>query len=254
MTTYQDVVRANSPLAGWALSEASGTDFVPWIGSLHATASGVLDYQQPGPFASALAVQLHVGATWRAVWPFQPTPIVWHECWFKFPNPPSAQSALIETGNNSNTGFSVYVTTTSHIRYVELGKTDYDTGILWPDSNWHLLQVGNLDSSQAYVGVMLDGQLVWQQKTAGANSISPATVGFLTPGSGAAASIQGLIAYPALYATPISWLNLQATFTAATDPATALDFTLSGNLGGGSTTLSLLNQILSSVRKTYTAP
>lgn len=241
-TSYQDVARANGVLAGWALTEAAGLSFAPWVGGASLVGTGGFLYRQAGPFASAFGLHLNAGATVRLpfIAPLQaPTTF---EVWAKLNGvTPSAQAYPFYSGNPSANGSGVYVATNGHVHFLEGGVVDTDTTVLWPSAGWHLVQMVSFSSTLH--AILIDGATIYQATQGGSLAPVNNSLAFgCDSNNGAAAGID--IAYPALYATALNATSAYSTFLAATDPDSAIGFAASG---GGN----LAQQILAAVRKVY---
>jgi hypothetical protein len=243
MSTYQDVVIANHAAAAWALTEAAGLAFAPYIGGSNLVGTGGFLYRQAGPFAAAFGLHENVGAklTLTFVSVVQP-PVTW-DCWFKLPSAtPAALEVLFYAGNSAANGSGVYVATNGHIHVLHGTIVDVDTGLLWPDNQWHLLQrIASADGRT--VGLALDGVIRYRAFLAAPVAPAPNVLVF-GGDSGAGSAVAIDVAMPAFYPFELGAGQAAATFQAATDPNGALGNTLTG---AGS----LLQQILASVRKQF---
>lgn len=246
MSTYQDVVAANLARYAWALTEAAGTDFPPYIGAAHLTGSGTLLYQQSGPFATSLA--LHLATNARLVTPAgvvasQPTTL---ETWLSIDTyPPSAAVAAFYWGNSGANGVGVLIQTNGNIGYYVPPNAVIDTGVPF-GSGWHLIQLGNLAPTGSQVAIARDGIIVWQATSAAQVAANPNQVAFgSTPVANAGAALK--LAFPAIYNQAITPQLALSSYLASTDPDSAMGYTL----GAAANNLDILNQILASVRKTY---
>lgn len=246
MSTYQDVVNASAPLAAWSLTEAAGTDHPPYAGSIHLTDSGTLLYQQTGPFVGSFAEHLAVGAALRTpaftqlVGPFT------EEVWFKLDSsPPASVQPIVYWGNLASNGTGIIVLTSGHLAFQESGVNTYDTGYV-VDSNWHLYEYGNIDSSSAKVAIAVDGLVVAQINPAAFIFASPVAFGFGSSAS-TAATVGCSVAMPAIYPRVMDAVLPKQTYLAATDPNNAIQYAA----GGGTLNLDILNEILAAVRKTF---
>lgn len=248
-TTYQDVVRADSPLGSWALTEAAGLTFAPWISASNLVGTGTFLYRQAGPFPASFG--LHLGAATQIHVVFLTTvqPPFTSQVWIKLDaNPPASNGYLIKSGASPN-GAGFYVKTDGHVHWEAGGVQDVDTGFSWPDLNWHLVTwVAEATTVQS---IYLDGAIVWRSTITAPAAPSPNVEAFASEGSGGTVNLLSTIAYPTLYPYALSPAQVAATFLAATDPATALGGTINagGATAGGS--LDLLNQILAAVRRTF---
>lgn len=250
MSTYQDVVAANNALAAWALTEAAGLAFAPYIGGSGLVGSGVFDYQQAGPFAASFGLRSHVGAKTTLTFTAVVNPPVTTEGWYKFAAlPPAAADIFFGTGSGAANGVQPYLSTANEIHIQLGGVTDVNTHVAWPSTGWHLLQIA---SSQigAILTMAIDGVVRWRNTTATANTPAPNTLVF-TGDAVASATVATLLAFPAFYATELTPTQLYATFLAATNPTAALPLTVTQGASSGGSTLDLLNAILAAVRKTF---
>jgi hypothetical protein len=250
VSTYQDVVSADNALAAWALTEASGLAFVPYIGGSNLVGSGTFTYQQTGPFAASFGLQFAVGAKATLTFATVVNPPVTVEAWVKLSSAtPSSPQFLWGTGNGAANGVQPYVSTAGHIRIQLGGVQDTDTGVIWPDTNWHLVEVAS-SSSLNVLTLMLDGVVRWRQQLGTAGAPSPNTLTFFGH-SGAGSGIVATLAMPAFYAYEYTAAQAAATFLAATNPNAALGATLSGGGINQALAQTTLDLILASVRKTY---
>lgn len=248
-TTYQDVVRANSPLGSWALTEAGGFVFVPWISASQLVGSGTFLYRQAGPFASAFGLHLAAATQIHVLFLTTVQPPFTSQLWVKLDvNPPAANGYLLKSGASTN-GAGFYVKTDGHVHWEAGGVQDIDTGTVWPDLNWHL--VTWCAESTTVQSLYLDGAIVWRTTVSAPAAPAPNVEGFASEGSGGTVNIVGTIAYPTLYPYALTPSQVAATFLAASDPATALGGTLNAGGAGPGGSLDLLNQILAAVRKTF---
>ena len=245
--TYQDVVKANLPLGAWALSESSGTDFVPYLGPYHLTGGGTLLYQQAGPFGASLSLHLAVGAFLHTnSMPFPSSGGVL-EAWFKLDvYPPTTTVALLYWGNSASNGNGLVVVSGGGLQAFAPGGSTVTPGINL-GSGWHHVMFGN-PSPSGGSAIALDGKVVYTKSTGvGGTAGNPDQVGFgSTSSSNAAAAIS--VAYPAVYNNYLTPQLAGAAFVASTDPTSALAYTL---VGQGQSDQSILQQILDSVRKIF---
>ena len=250
--TYQDVIRANGAADGWALSEAAGTDFAPWVGAVHLTGSGGLLYQQAGPFAASFGLHLAAGAKLASpAFALPLSPPVSFEMWVKLDAyPPTANTVLMYMGNASANGWGLVIKTDGTLRVLESGVAFYDTGVAL-GGGWHLIQLGGMDRTGSVLQVGIDGVQVWAGAVAA--SLLPTPNAMYFGGDSSAGATRAMtIAYPAFYNQALAGLAIRSNFMAATDPDSALALALATP---GATTQSqtdLLNAILAAVRKTYT--
>lgn len=249
MTTYQDVITANKASLAYALTEAAG-NFAPYIGAGALVATAVIDYQQVGPAGTDFGINFHAAA--KATYTFAATlsPPTTFELWVKMSTVTPANHVLWSTGTPGTNGLDMYMTNTGHLHVSGGGSWDIDTGYVWPDLNWHLLQFISTRGSQDVDTVAIDGVIRWQ--TPVPVGLAP-TPNVLTIGGGPAAGavVPFLVAWPALYLYPLNPGELAATDTAITDPAGALGQTLTGGGSVSGSDRDLLLQILAAVHKTW---
>lgn len=244
--TYQDVVRANGALASWALTEAGGTDFAPWLGGSHLVGAGGLTYRQAGPFATAFGLMLAVGASLRLSFLQTVSNPVTIEAWIKLASAtPAAAQTLDAAGNEASNGTGVYIATNGHVHWIQGGISDQDLGVLWPSAAWHLLDV--ITTTAGTHTIAIDGLPVSTFTSATPNAPNPNVLGFLSSGNGGCENAASLVAYPTFYGTALSQFQTQVNFLAASDPVSAL--ALVG--GTGVSDSSLLQAIYDAVHKTY---
>lgn len=249
--TYQDVVRANGGWLSWALTETSGTTFVPWLGVGNMSGSGTFLYQQTGPFATAFG--LHLAASTQVHFAFTSViqPPFTQECWIKFDSLTLATNAyLIKTGADGTNGSGFYVKSTDkHVHQEQGGVQDLDTLFVWPDTNWHLVdwvsETGTQDS------FYFDGTLMYRAAHSVGNTPSPNVEAFASNGSGTTTNVVGLIAYPTLYPRALTSTEVFAQFLASTDPTSALAFTATGGGAAPGGSQAILQQILNAVFKSF---
>lgn len=252
MATYQDVIRSDNPYAGWALVEASGFDFAPWVGLLHLAGAATLLYQQPGPFPASEALHLAAGAKLTATFSFDPQAPFWVNGWVKFDsNVWGPANAIFQLGDNTTNGWSLYVQNDGKIHFFVpgTGGGDTNTGFAWPDTNWHFVSVGNINTSSAAptIAIYVDGVIVFQGGVQGSHATAVHTLGFLTPGSSGGAARGASISYPAVFFDVLPPNSNRAEFLAATNPDAALPLTQNNPVND----TALLNAILAAVRHTY---
>lgn len=245
MTTYQDVIRANRPYAGWALTEASGATLAPWTGTMQLTLTGTVAYQQAGPFASALSMHFTGGAYVKTnVVPPWPPPGS-HEFWLKLDSLTSGAARVPHAYGAFDTngyGMTMRSATGTLIEDYHAGLVSPFASLNYtvPDLLWHHYVYVIEDTTHATLYV--DG--VGTGRSTLAAFIQPTlTLAFMAASNGAY-PLNGYLAYPALYPRQLTANEIYANYLAASDPATALAFTQQGNAD-------LLNQILASVRRTY---
>jgi len=194
LSTYQDVVLANQALAAWALTEAAGTTFVPYIGGSNLIGTGAFDYQQSGPFAASFGLRGHVAAKLTLTFVTVVNPPVTRECWFRLPSAtPTNLQILFYTGNANTNGSGLYVATNGHI---------HET-------------------------LAIDGVVRWRATPATANAPSPNALIFMADSSTTTNNLV-TVAMPAFYPYELSPPQLASTFLASTNPDAALGLTLSG--------------------------
>lgn len=238
MATYQDVINADLPLGAWALTEASGTDFVPYTGPYHLTGSGTLLYRQTGPFGTALALHLAAGASLRTNSLLFPSSGGTIECWIRLDTyPPASTVALEYWGNSGSNGNGVIVQTSGDLQLFAAPSNTLDAFHNFA-SGWHLVQIGNPGpnggSALAVDGAIIVSKIPGVGGTAG----NPDQIGFgCTASSTAAVALS--VAYPAVYPTYLTSQFAYAHFLAASDPNTAINFTLTG-LNSNSALLQLI--------------
>lgn len=249
MTTYQDVVAANQSVLAYSLTEAAG-NFAPFIGAGALVAQAPITYRQAGPAGSDFAIQIGVGGKATYTFAVQPTPPFTTEVWVKMTNlAPAANLRIWSTGNDTANGVEFYMTPTAHLHLTGPGVFDIDTGIVWPDLNWHLLHLASSLAS-AIRTVALDGIVRYQANPGVATLPTPDVVTF--GGSSGVNETQATsFAWPAFYLYAMSPANMASTFQAIASPAGALAGTVSGGAATPTATATLLQQILDSVRKIY---
>lgn len=242
MTTYQDVIRANGALASWALTEASGTDFAPWLGGAHLTGGGTLTYRQTGPFTGSFALGMAAGATLRLPFLSPVGPPTTFETWIKLSSKtPGTQEFPVYSGNENANGSGFWVNTNGHIEYLAGGAAAVDSTVLWPDLLWHLCAMTSHSSTEH--SLALDGIVVWRGVTAASIAPNPNSLGFgCSSSAGSGIAVQ--VAYPSFYQVELTPQQLAANFQAATDPDGAL-VTAGGAVGG------ILAGLLPYVSRTY---
>jgi hypothetical protein len=253
VSTYQDVVNASLVLEAWALTEAAGTDFAPYTGSVHLTGAGVNQYQQAGPNASMLALHLNPGKlTSASNLPF--TKWFTMECWFHIDSTARAGNCLLMYlgGNSSANGWGIYIAPGSNAIHFFWANPvrDITTGVVLPANQWHLLQIGNLSGATGEMDLAFDGRVIAQDITPNSQTLPAGGYGFGGDNT-FAGFYPGLISMPAVYVTqqsPLAWFS---RFQAVSDPNAAVLNSLTGPgqaIAGGS---GILSQILASVRKQY---
>lgn len=248
MPSYQDVVAANGAVGAWALVEAAGADFAPYIGAGHMTGQGSLVYQQTGPFATSVAVKGNTAGYLTLPFPNSITTPWWVEFWAKITSPPGSDVSLSRSGNAAGgNGAGLYVHTDGHLHFQVVGPRDVDTGKVI-DSNWHLYQYGHTDSTGVSVQVVVDGVVDTTVSLAGIVNANPATWGFLSDAVGVQIAPSASLSYVALYPAVLTPQNAYASFLAATDPTTAMLYAKSPSQIG---TTALLNLIYAAVHKTW---
>lgn len=253
MTTYQDVVTASLPLAAWALTEAGGIDFAPYISAQHLTGSGVFDYRQIGPAGTDFSLNFRVGAKAGFTFTLTVVPPFTTEGWFKFVALPLASNSfLFYQGAQASNGVGLYVKTDGHIHLLQGGIRDTDTGVIWPDTNWHLVELISAGDGTTR-GLAFDGVIRYRASQGGGNTPAPNQLNYCGDSAGGAA-VATRVAWPAIYAYEMSAANVASIFGGVTNPSGALGGTVSGGGGVSGSNSALLNLILQSVRKTYVAP
>jgi hypothetical protein len=249
MTTYQDVVQANLAALAFACTEASG-DLVPYIGAGNFVATGVSDYRQPGPIGTDFAVNLHVGAKFTYTFSQGLVPPVTTEVWVKLSTvTPASNTRIWSTGTDTANGIEFYVTTTGHLHLTGPGQFDQDIGLVWPDTNWHLLQLASVTNG-AVRSVGFDGVVRYQANPGTANAESP-HIWTLGGSAGVTETSPTEFAWPAFYLYAMDAANMAATFVAITDPAGALGGTVTGGSSAPGGNSAILAEILAAVKKTY---
>lgn len=248
--TYQDVVRANGGVISWALVEAAGTDFAPWLDTTHLIGAGGHTYQQAGPFPTAFSLGFAIGASLQ--WPIGNLlfPPVTTEVWIKLSAlAPVPYQLMIRAGATAVSGSGIYLDTLNHLHWTGFGAADIDTGFVWPDTNWHLLQWAS-GPGNALV-LYFDGGTIFTGQSGTPSPAAPNTMGFLCDGSADNAHVAGFVSYPTLYLRMLSATEAFATFLAATDPTSAMAYTGTGGGQLGTVNAAVLEQILAAVRKTW---
>jgi len=248
VTTYQDIVNASFPWAAWALVEASGTDFAPYAGLQHLTATNVNVYQQAGPCPPSFSIHLNLGKLLSAT----SLPFLRYFCqegWYK----PDATSGagtriLMWIGANSATeGWGAYLPAANnhlHILAAPSGP-DLDTGFILPTSSFTLVQLANLTGTTGEITCAVNGEIVGQIVTGGSGS--PTGFGFGGESS-RASNYVGSLAWPAVYIQQQTQLSLRSRFVGCSDPVSGLLQTLQGCC---TNTDDLLNLIYAAVHKTF---
>lgn len=248
MSTYQDVVLANGAVLAWALTESAGTDFVPYIGGTHLTgAGGGMSYRQTGPFAGAFGLQVIAGDSLR--YPFSQAvfPPFTTEVWTNFSTLTPASSQLIfYAGNQAANGSGLYLSTTGHLHWYAGGVFDVDLGA-YGHTGWNLVQVASPDNTHAQI--FINGIQTNSVTTAASTAPTPNGQGWMSDDSSYNSVETCLLSYPAVYAKAFTANQAYASFVASTNPDLALQYILAGV--GGTLPITLLNDILNSVRKIY---
>lgn len=249
MPTYQDVIVAEAPAGAWALTESSGLAFVPYIGGVSLAGSGTFSYRTTSPTDPfGFALHLNVGA--KVSLAFTATvaaPDTW-ECWYKFSLPLSADQYLFYNGHAGVNGNGFYIRhTDNHVIYIQGASVQTDTGVIWPDSNWHLIQAGAPSTSQVYLA--FDGAIRYQQPSGNPAAPSPNTL-YIGGESGTSAAVAFDISWPAFYAYALSPGEIAADYAAQSDPSGAIGATVTGGLGAGSSS-DVLARILAAVQRTF---
>ena len=245
MSTYQDVVAAYSPYAAWALVEASGTDFAPYLGAAHLTGSGSFTYQTTGPIATSMGLGLAVGAKLATPALVSFAPPVTIETWIKLTVYPPTTTVMVWYWGNSNTnGNGVFVdTTTGNLVVYSPAATPnlINTGVAL-GSGWHFIQSGNT-STAGVSQLALDGVVIWQGSQPGGTIGNPNQ--FFFGGHSAGGANRAIeLAFPALSFSYLSADRARIAFLGSSNPDAALAQT---TVGGGD----LLNLIYAAVHKTY---
>lgn len=250
MATIQDVITAEAPAAAWALTEAAGTDFVPYIGGSHLTGSGTFGYRTAGPVGTDFGLQINAGA--KVALGFVATVSTPDEIqvWVKLHTnpPPSDFQSIWHNGNWSANGTGLWVNHLSHVIFGQPGSANADTGFIWPDTAWHLVSVSAQASN--LITFSFDGRIVFQRNVATPIAPSPNTLYFGGDSGNGSLTVIG-IAWPAFYAYAESAGQIASDFLAKTDPSNALFGTLTGGAGVAGSFTDTLAQVLASVRKTY---
>ncbi len=227
MTTYQDVVAANLAALAFAFTEAAG-NFAPYIGAGNLVVTPTVDYRQGGPTgASSYGVNVRVGAKLTYTYAQVFFPPATTEVWVKLSTvTPAANLRLWSTGDDTANGVEFYVTPTSHLHLTGPGRYDVDTGITWPDTNWHLLQFASSQGNTLQT-IGFDGVVRYQSSPGTPNAPSPNTL-TLGGSSGVVETTATLFAWPAVYLYAMNPAQMASSFIAATNPTAALSGTLSG--------------------------
>lgn len=250
MSTYQDVVAANGALGAWALTEAAGLLFAPYLGGSNLVGTGVFDYQQAGPFGASFGLRSHIGAKTTLTFVAVVNPPATTEAWLNFAAvPPAANTLLWGTGNGGLNGVQPYLSNIGEIHVQLGGVADVNTHVLWPGVGWHLLQVASAGLGNILT-VAVDGIVRFRNTVAVANAPAPNVLVFTGDSAGGAAVLE-TISFPAFYATELTSAQLYASFLASTNPADALQLTLTGGAGSGASANDLLTEILAAVRRTF---
>lgn len=243
MSTYQDVIAAQGAVAAWALTEAAGLSFAPYIGGQPLVGSGTFAYRQAGPFASAFGLQINVGGKLGLPFVAPVNVPVSFECWYKLALPLAAAQYLYYNGNAGANGNGIYVKNTdAHLHYFAGGGIiDKDLGVLWPDSAWHHF-VSGVDTNQALT-FYLDGVTLFRGLLNSPLAPNPNEL-FIGADSSTSSATVVAIATPAYYIKALTPAQAANDFLASTDPSTALSNTM-GSSGD------LLTSIWNAVHKVY---
>jgi len=251
VVTYQDVLRANGALGSWALTEAAGAVFAPWLGGTNLAGGGVTTYRDAGPFAASFGLKLGVGGFLHLPFSTVVSPPVTQEAWFKLNAlPVTSYELLLRAGVTGTNGNGFYVDpAANHVIYTSISTGAVDTGVVWPDLNWHLFTWSS--SSGNILSIYLDGVVRWRNGVATPSSPAPNTLGFGSDGSADNSHNIVTLAYPTFYPTELSPSSVYATFLASTDPDSAMGYTTNGAGVAGTANSLLLNQILAAVQRTF---
>lgn len=243
MSVYQDVIVAARALAAWALTEAAGAAFVPFIGGSNLVGTGAFNYRQAGPAGTDFGLGLQVGSKLTLTFAAVVQPPVTTELWVKMSTvTPATLTFPYYFGASSGNGSGVYIATNGHVHLLYGGRVDTDTGLIWPDTNWHLLQVA-ANSGGNTTTIAIDGVVRWRASPIVPNAPVPnvMTIG----GDSANTTPTALqVAWPAFYAYEMSPGNMASTYQAVTNPAAALPGTVSGGGAAPGAPVDLLTQIL----------
>ncbi len=251
--TYQDVVRANGAIGSWALTEAAGTDFVPWLGGTHLTGAGAHTYQQAGPFATAFSLGFAIGS--RLVLPLASVlfPPVTNEVWIKLSAlAPVPYQLMLRSGTTAVSGSGLYLDTLNHLHWTGFGAVDIDTGFIWPNTNFHLLQWASGPNN--YLVIYFDGSQIFTTQTATPSAPTPNTLGYLCDSTADNSHVAGFVSYPTIYLRVLSASEAFATFLAATDPTAAMAYTVTGGGQLGAANAAELQLIFDLLHRTFPPP
>lgn len=244
--TYQQQKAADAALAAWALVESSGTTFAPYIGGQSLALTGVADYQQTGPFPTSFGLNLHVGAKLGLTFIRTVLPPFSTECWLKLSNiAPASTQILFYYGNNTLNGSGLYLATNGHVHFLSGGVQDIDTGFVWPDLNWHMLDLTS-DSNTGPETIYFDGAVVWRNTITNPLAPSPNTV-FFGGDSGVTANQQVTYAMPTLYPYSLSPALVRQEFGTALSSGAGGGTGGSASLGSSDAIMQLLQLIYQSL-------
>jgi hypothetical protein len=251
VVTYQDVVRANGALAAWALVEPSGATFAPYIGGTSLTASGIVTYQDTGPFVPSFGVKESVGGKIHLPFILTVAPPVTNECWIKLSAlPVTTYELLIRAGSTGGNGNGFYVDpAANHLIYTSTTTGAIDTGFVWPDTNWHLFTWSS--SSGSVISAYVDGSIVWRQGVTLPTAPSPNNIGYGCDANTDSSKNVVSVAYPAFYPLELTPSSAYATFLAATDPGAALAYVTNAAGAGLQQVETQLQLVLGYVAKVF---
>ncbi len=251
--TYQDVVRANGGIGSWALTEAAGTDFVPWLGGTHITGAGAHTYRQAGPFATAFSLGFAIGS--RLVLPLAAVlaPPVTNEAWIKLSAlAPVPYQLMLRSGTTGVSGSGLYLDTLNHLHWTGFGAVDIDTGFIWPDTNFHLLQFASGPGN--FLQLYFDGGSIFTTTTATPSAPTPNSIGYLCDSAADNSHVAGFVSYPTIYLRVLTPTEAFANFLAATDPAAAMAYTVTGGGELGAANALELQTIFDLLHRTFPPP
>lgn len=253
MTTYQDVVQANGALGAWALTEAAGGVFAPYLGGTSLTGGGVTGYRDPGPFAGSFGLRVGVGGNLRLPFATVVQPPVTNEAWFKLSTfPPAPYAYLLRAGTLGSSGNGFYVDPAArHVFYTAPVTGPIDTGFVWPDLNWHLVDWSS--SAGNVLSLYVDGQIVWRVAVGSPGPPTPNVLGYGCDGNADNEKQVTTIAWPAFYPFELAPTSVTASFLAATNPSLALAYAFTGGGQIGQSNSALLDLIYAAVHKVYPA-
>jgi hypothetical protein len=127
---------------------------------------------------------------------------------------------LFYQGNNASNGAGLYLATNRHLHLLRGGSGDTDTGYVWPDTNWHMVDL--VSNSAVSATVYVDGLSVGSFAIAAPLTPSPNGQGWLCDDSAFTCTLQSDISYPTFYFGSLDANRIYANFLAATDPDQAL--------------------------------